>query len=151
MKVPIERPALPAIDDPIVWPRAIAIAGVHCVPFAERIASKIDARVLSVELRHAEGFSIDRDTVRAHPSALRAAIEAALDDRLTIGCGSAFAVAVRTLLVWIRGDVHPISLSPIERELMKRADLLLEEPRDGVADALAARLSGTRTAPCPTG
>jgi hypothetical protein len=152
MKISLERPQLPLVEPTIEWPRAIAIAGVRANDFALRIASQIEARVLRVELRHAEGFTIEGDVVRTHPSALVAAIEAARDGRVTIGVGGAFAVAViPRVLVWIRGDVHPISLSPIERALVKRADLALEEPREGVADALAAKLGGAMTAACPTG
>jgi hypothetical protein len=159
VKTPLERPALAAIDRaaidrPMEWPRAVAIFGADARGFADRVASRMrelgaDVRVLRVELRHAEGFDVEPDLVRAHPSALAAALEAVARempaDRRTIGVGAAFAAVVRAeLLVYVRGGAHPVSLSPEERELAKRAHLVLEEPREGAADALAGRLAAPR-------
>lgn len=148
MKTPLTRPELPEIERRISWPRAIAIFGSGADAFASHLASALrergaDPRVLRVELRHAEGFEQKDDVLSASPGALIDALESVRSDALTIGVGAPFALAVEcSVVIHIRGNVRSLSLSlsPAQRALVARAHLVLEEPREGVAAALASLL-----------
>lgn len=149
--VRLERPPLPAIERRLRWPgTVVAVYGRDAAPFAERLAARArelgsDARTVRVELRHREGASVtgERDlAVTAAPDALLPALSSIeAHPALTVGVGLAFAAAVECeLAVWIRAGESPLSLPDAERALVREARLVLEDPREGVAERLAERL-----------
>lgn len=149
----LERPALPPIERRLRWPgtRVVAVYGRGAAAFAERMAGRarasgVEARTVRVELRHREGASVEgeRDlAITAAPGALLEALSSiGAHPALTIGVGLAFAAAVESdLAVWIRAGASPLSLSEAERAITSEARLVLEDPREGVADALADALA----------
>lgn len=149
----LEPPALPSIARRLRWPgTVVAVFGRGAGELALRLARRArergaDARAVRVELRHREGHDVsgERDLVIAcAPEALLAALSTVEDHAaLTIGAGAAFAAAMESdLAVWIRAGESLVSLPEPERALAAEARLVLEEPRPGVADALADRLVG---------
>ncbi len=153
-RVPLARPALPTFAERIAAPRAVAIFGAGAAPFAIALASALrardeEARVVRAELRRAEGASVEGDpaselVIHAAPDALvEALLPIVRDAPIPVGCGAAFAAAVDAgLSIWIRGRDTERDLGPVERELARRARLVLEEARPGLAIALAERIAG---------
>lgn len=130
----------------------MCVIGASAPAFAARIAARMRERgepasTLRVELRHAEGALLEGDAdrvLRAHPDALASEVAAARPDApraITVGAGVALAAAARPdLLVWIRGGESLLALGPAERALASEAHLVLEEPREDTATALADSL-----------
>jgi hypothetical protein len=154
-KTPLERPGVPPVDAPLVWPtRALAVFGAGEEAFARAVrdalaAAGAPASALRVALRHAAGAERSRrdglETLHCHPSALRDALAAVRppERELTIGVGAAFAASVRVeLSVWLRGDASLASLPAPLRRVAAGATLVVEEPRLDVAEALGRRLAG---------
>ena len=145
--VPLSRPALPRLGAPLEWPgRVMAVFGPGDLAFARAVAKATPARLVIVELRHAAGHRAVGEQIHAHPDALLEALDLAKpapdSERLVIGVGPAFALAVRASpLIWITGGQHPISLPPALREIATRADLALERARPRLAEELAAGLA----------
>jgi hypothetical protein len=144
MNVSLSRPALPELSSRVRWPRSIAVFGSGAVVFAETLAGALGARLVRVELRHAEGWSASEDgRVFVHPSALGAAmheLRSNASSGFVVGVGSAFAAAVEADLAVA---IAPASLAPSERRLARDARLVLEEARIGTALALAEALAGS--------
>lgn len=150
-RIPLERPALPVLEERLEWPSAVSVMGRGAEAFADAIASSlralgVDAHVLRVELRRAAGASVSGGhdaVIHAHPDALIEALAPLVAAHpVAIGVGPAFAAAVRAEhTIWIRGAESAASLGPTERALAAEATLILEEPRPGVARALAERLA----------
>lgn len=145
MPTPLERPALPHVDAPVSWPHAfvIAVFGPGEARFARALAdARPGAALLTVALRHAPGFELRDGAIFAHPSALTAALEASDPHAgVVVGVGGPFAVAVRAdLVVWIADGQPAVSLPPPLRTPARRAALVIEEAREGVAAALGAAL-----------
>lgn len=163
LKAKLTRPALPAIDERLRWPGTlVCVIGRDASRFAEAMLAQlrehdVPARGMRVELRHAEGSALERaafdgarneDAVlRANPDALVAALADARpeeDGALTIGAGLALAAAATPdLLVWIRAGESLLALGERERAIASEAALILEEPREETARALADALAGT--------
>ncbi len=138
----LSRPALPEIAEPLRWRRSVSVFGARAEEFAVELARVLGARLVRVELRHAEGFVQKDDVLYAHPSVLKDAIASAMDDRITVGVGSAFAAAVTSdLAVFVRAGESPLALSPVERRLARDARLMLEEPRIRTAQLLGEMLA----------
>lgn len=135
----------------------MCVVGASASSFAAQIAEPLrargaDVRTLRVELRHAEGASVEgeRDAVlRCHPEALArelAALAPQNDGAITIGSGAALPVAVKPdLLVWISGGESVLGVDPALRALAGEAQLVLEDPREEAARALADALLRDRT------
>lgn len=151
-------PALPAVPRRLRWPgTVVAVFGRDAAELALRLARRArehgaDARALRVELRHREGYEVggERDlTIACAPEALLAALASVEGHAaLTVGAGAAFAAAVESdLAVWVRAGESLLTMPEPERGLAAGARLVLEEPRPGVADALADRLAGAGSPP----
>ena len=146
-KTPLARPALPDVDAPVGWPgETFAVFGPGALRWARELRRHLPgARLVRVELRHAEGFEVDDGdelTVHAHPDAL---LEALAEVRpagagFTVGVGPAFALATRPdRLVWIRRRDTLRSLPAALRERARAAHLVLEDARLETARALGER------------
>lgn len=156
--IPLAPPPLPSIDERLTWRGTLVVViGADAVRFASRIterlrARSISARSLRVELRHREGASLEDGpdaVLRCHPDSLRAELAHLVPNdarAITIGAGAPLAAAVHAdLVVWIRGGESLLALSPAEHALASEARLVLEQARDGTADALADELARAGT------
>lgn len=157
-KVPLERPALPAIEARLEAPSAVAVFGIGAQAFARALADALATRgraatVVSTQLTHARGFDLVESNdgaakgelqLYSDPSTLEEAMRHlfATDRGLVIGVGEAFAVAVRApLTVWISGGASVVSLPSSLRTTAREARLVLESPRLETARALAERVA----------
>lgn len=157
MKRPLAPPPLPAIETRLAWPGTlVCIIGGSASSFAARVAAQLRAegaevKTLRVELRRAAGATLEGETdavLRANPDALVPALERArlAESIITVGAGLAFAAAVEPdVLVWIRAGESLLSLGARERTIVAGAHLVLEEPRDESARALASALLSARS------
>jgi hypothetical protein len=155
-KVPLERPALPALPSRLAWPgRSVAVFGPGAGDFAAALRDGLaeagrEVHEVLAELRHAAGYALEPQgaatVIHAHPDALLEALGAVGarcgPGSFTIGVGAPFAAAVEAdRVVWIEGSATLLTLPAALRPVARRADLVLEEPREGVARALARRLA----------